>query len=255
MTSYALNEATGVSEIGFPEFTAKLVTDVFEALVNANLTQMEAYTELSKTMEDGLQAYINNTKNDVPPEAILELLTEKFPSVSKDSSPTVTDASALNSLVKPETPYTDETNFTGEIWTGLLDSLSAVIAQNKFTLLQNMVKQGMLRLVVDNGTIETSLTFDASSTASTYENVTDFERTNTKTTRRGSVGARLFGFFGGSSSNKTTRTTFNVSTAQSRSTNLDNTNVQITGGIKINFSTDYLKLLETNEETKSIDDK
>ncbi|WP_413699982.1 hypothetical protein ACLKMH_22115 [Psychromonas sp. KJ10-10] len=79
MTSYALGEATGVSEIGFPEFTAKLVTDVFEALVNANLTQMEAYTELSTTMEDGLEAYINNTKNDVPPEAILELLTEKFP--------------------------------------------------------------------------------------------------------------------------------------------------------------------------------
>ncbi|WP_413699981.1 hypothetical protein ACLKMH_22110 [Psychromonas sp. KJ10-10] len=115
------------------------------------------------------------------------------------------DASALNELVKPDTAYTEETNFTGEIWTGLLDSLSAVIAQNKFTLLQNMVKQGMLRLVVDNGTIETSLTFDASSTASTYENVTDFERTNTKSTRRGSVGARLFGFFGTSNSNKTTR--------------------------------------------------
>lgn len=35
-----------------PEFTAKLVTDTFEVLVNANLTQMEAYSELLEVTGD-----------------------------------------------------------------------------------------------------------------------------------------------------------------------------------------------------------
>ena len=259
MTSYAMQEATAVSEIGFPEFTAKLVTDVFEALINANLTQMEAYTELSKTMQDGLTAYINNTKNDVPAEAILELLIAKFPSATKNSKLSEEDAEGLNALVKPILPpakenadgtttetvtYKSNMTLSDDVWTGLLDNVASVISQNKYTLLQNMVKQGMLRLVVDNGTIETNLTFDASSTTTDYKNITDFDRGTTKSVGRGSMGAKLFGFFGASASKKTTTTTFNVSTTQKKVITNDDTNVEITGRVKINFSTDYLKLLE-----------
>ncbi len=38
-TSAAVTEAARLDEIGFPEFTCKLVTDVFDALVSANIRQ------------------------------------------------------------------------------------------------------------------------------------------------------------------------------------------------------------------------
>ncbi len=36
-TELAVTQAARLNEIGFPEFTAKLITDTFDALVAANL--------------------------------------------------------------------------------------------------------------------------------------------------------------------------------------------------------------------------
>ena len=39
-TSTAVTEATRLTDIGFPEFTAKLVKDVFDVLLAATLTHV-----------------------------------------------------------------------------------------------------------------------------------------------------------------------------------------------------------------------
>ena len=52
----AVELATHLPEIGFPEFTTKLVSDVFDSLIASNLRQTEAYVELlkqtGKTLKD-----------------------------------------------------------------------------------------------------------------------------------------------------------------------------------------------------------
>ena len=40
-TSAAVTEAARLGEIGFPEFTAKLITDTFDALVSANCARLK----------------------------------------------------------------------------------------------------------------------------------------------------------------------------------------------------------------------
>ena len=254
MTDNALND------IGFTEFTAKLVTDVFEALVDANLTQMEAYSALSSATQEGLTTYINNTKNDVPTEAILDFLTEKFPSATEGGKLTASDAKGLNALLtnikKTEakensketqaevvevTTYETNTKLTSGGWDKLLDNVASVISQNKYSLLQEMVKQGMLRLVVDNGTIETRLNFDVSSERNTNIEVRNYTRDNFKTKRKGRISGRLFGF-GGSTSTKSTRKSLRVTTAKMEKNGSDKISTKIFGGVTINFSTDYLKL-------------
>ena len=45
-TELAITQAARLNEIGFPESTAKLIIDTFDALVAANLRQTQAYVEL-----------------------------------------------------------------------------------------------------------------------------------------------------------------------------------------------------------------
>ena len=43
--SDTIDQARRLDEIGFPEFTAKLINSTFEALIVANLRQVESYIE------------------------------------------------------------------------------------------------------------------------------------------------------------------------------------------------------------------
>jgi len=45
-TDLAVTQAGRLNEMGFPEFTAKLITDTFDALIAANMRQTQAYIEL-----------------------------------------------------------------------------------------------------------------------------------------------------------------------------------------------------------------
>jgi len=76
----AVEQAAKVSEIGFPEFTAKLVTDVFDALVGANIRQTEAYMELVDQVAKTLSQYINDTRDDISGAEILQFLAAVLPS-------------------------------------------------------------------------------------------------------------------------------------------------------------------------------
>ena len=78
-TSAAVTEAARLDEIGFPEFTAKLITDTFDALVSANLRQTEAYIELVQSVAKSLKEYINDTHEDISGEELLRFLAAVLP--------------------------------------------------------------------------------------------------------------------------------------------------------------------------------
>ena len=66
----AIENATRLSEINFPEFTAKLITDTFNAITASYIDQMAQYVNLLQLVGQSLQDYINATRDDISADEI-----------------------------------------------------------------------------------------------------------------------------------------------------------------------------------------
>jgi hypothetical protein len=66
----AIENATRLSEINFPEFTAKLITDTFNAITASYIDQMAQYVNLLQLVGQSLQDYINATRDDINADEI-----------------------------------------------------------------------------------------------------------------------------------------------------------------------------------------
>ena len=86
----AMGAATRLGEIGFVEFTTKLVSDVFDTLVASNLRQQQAFIELLQATSKSLTSYINETKDDIGPGEIMQVLTAIAP--RNTETPTTSDS-------------------------------------------------------------------------------------------------------------------------------------------------------------------
>jgi len=182
----AINTATQLDEIGFTEFTTKLVSDVFDTLIASNIQQQEAYVELLAAVAKSLSEFITDTKDDIGPAELLPFLAAVLPPADLDGADDLSrvaegqtltndDVEALNAAV--EVPGTNNDNKVAlqlatddddpipkrtlikDDVSAIMDAVAVRIAANKYTLLQGMVNQGLLRLVVENGKIETRLNF------------------------------------------------------------------------------------------------
>jgi hypothetical protein len=249
-TAVAVNQAARLGEIGFPEFTCKLVTDVFNALIAANITQTKAYVELLQAVSKSLSDYINDTKDDISGEMILQFLANVLPDDTDKSGTKVrvgatldtSDAEKLNkALVVPgvvDTPGITASPISDK---SALDTILEVVAKriaaDKYTLLQQMVKLGVLRLVVEHGTIETKLTFTTYG-SSFYESQKSNYNTKAFSVRASTGTGGLTSLFVKASAS-TSFNTLTVSTAKETNRDISGSQVQIYGHVQIDFKTDY----------------
>ena len=251
-------EAAKIDEIGFPEFTAKLITDTFDALVSANMRQTEAYIELVQSVASTLEVFINETSDDISGEELLQFLSRVVPNDPDSSDPqtkvrvgqtlSTPEEDALNAaLTLPdEAGVTDnnEVATTTQIddaqFNAILDAVARRISANRYDLLKEMVKQGILRLVVENGLIETRLTFSAYASSFYQKNADSYQRTNYTRKSRGGTGP-IMSLFGNYSS-RTSRSSVSVRTTKETHRDISGSRVQIFGMVRINFKTDYLPL-------------
>jgi hypothetical protein len=249
-TSVAVSEATRLGEIKFPEFTTKLITDVFDALIAANIRQTQAYIELLQAVSKSLSEYVNDTKDDISGEMILQFLAKVLPDSEDPSGTKVrvgatlssTDAETLNNAVTvPEVqdspgiaaaPISDQNALDA-----ILMAVAKRIAADKYSLLKEMVKMGVLRLVVEHGVIETKLTFNTygstfyESTKNNYNSKAFSVRASAKTGGLASLWVKA--------SASTSFNTLNVSTAKETNRDISGSQVQIYGHVQIDFKTDY----------------
>ena len=130
----------------------------------------------------------------------------------------------------------------------IYDSVAEVIAGNKYALLQEMVKLGVLRLVVERGVIRTALSFTTWETeqksASSYDHhktvVTD--RKVDRNRRAGGIVGLMRSRTMAKERSKTRD--LRVATSQESSSSSQGTNIVITGGVEIYFKTDYLPVAQ-----------
>src|SRR5437667_977251 len=66
----AVENAWRLSEIGFPEFTAQLITDTFNAITSSYLNQTSQFIAVVQAVSQTLQDYINNTVDDIPADEV-----------------------------------------------------------------------------------------------------------------------------------------------------------------------------------------
>ena len=122
------------------------------------------------------------------------------------------------------------------------NAIASLIASNKYGLLQTMAKQGVMRLVVTEGEIETKITF------STWNNTSSSSETGFKKSLRDKIKTKnkikggIFGFFGAKKKKKHTTKTITVNTAKSYQRDSSGTRVNIFGRVLIRFKTDYATL-------------
>lgn len=262
----AVDNATRLSEIGFPEFTAKLITDTFNAITQSYIEQMAQYMNVLQVVAQTLEVYIENTEDDISADEIGVFLVAlgglndtalNFLLGDSTTAGTLTtaEAGAINAAVAlpPAAGASSAPATNGALTSARRDTIATAIARriavNKYDLLQTMVRQGVLRLVVDNGTIETRLTFTTYGQAVSSSSKTN--RSRHEDSRAGAFGAgggfgalAGSGGLGGGAGGGSTSSASNIKVSTSKESHRDVTGsrVQIFGRVKLNFKTDFLPL-------------
>jgi hypothetical protein len=265
--SSAITNATRLDEIGFPEFTAKLITDTFNAITSSYIEQTAQYINLVQAVSKTLQDFINETVDDISADeigaflvALGSLSDSTLDFLLGDSAAggtlSATEATALTNAVALSPAAGTATG--SAITSGALsntkrqtisDAIARRIANNRFDLLQTMVRQGILRLYVDNGTIETRLTFTTYGSAVKSSSQSNRERLE-EASASGNVFGGGFGVagglggggFGGAFGGAKTASSLSVSTSSKTNRDVSGSRVQIFGRVKLNFKTDLLPL-------------
>jgi hypothetical protein len=262
----AVENATRLSEIGFPEFTAQLITDTFNAITSSYLNQTAQYIGVVQAVSQTLQDYINNTADDISADEIGAFLlgigglnddalnfllgdSTAAASLSAPEAAAINNAVALPAAAGSSTAPASSGNLTSTKKQTIAQAIARRVANNKYDLLQTMVRQGVLRLYVDNGIIETRLTFTtygeavSSSSASTRKRLEDNRSSGFGAAGGfgGIVGNTLLGF-GGAGGFAKSSSSLAVSTSQATQRDVSGSRVQIFGRVRLNFKTDLLPL-------------
>jgi hypothetical protein len=128
-------------------------------------------------------------------------------------------------------------------YTEIRNSVAALICSNKYSLLQTMVKQGMMRLVVTEGEIETKITFSTWNNSVSGSEESNSVKTKNKSASNNFSGGGILGIFKGKRSfSRDVNKVLTVNTAKSYQRDSSGTRVDIFGRVLIKFKTDYLPL-------------
>jgi len=100
---YAIDMATQVDEIEFPRLVSDLINGVFGALIDAEITQQEAFADLLSKVSKELTQYINETKLEQSDDEILSYLEDLpafiVPPVEPSTNAAIADQTAGDEYV------------------------------------------------------------------------------------------------------------------------------------------------------------
>lgn len=256
---------TPLESIGFAEFTTNLILKIFDGLVAANLAQTEAYIHLVQTLSKTLSEFVSDSKSQISGTEVLQFLAPFLPKDETglpiaivDGGTLGADVSALNLALMlasgdgGATKGTDNSTtvadnkvaMTTAIATGgadiLFDAVARRLAANKYSLLKEMVKQGLLRMVVPQGLIEARLTYTATTSSFLQSNAATYDSKQFNFAAQAQTGTALARWVKASAS--TSYTSVSVKTTNQTQQDYSGSVVNVFGLVRIEFKTDYLPL-------------
>jgi hypothetical protein len=266
--------ASQLDNIGFPEFTANLINSVYDALLSGTLKQMEAYQELLSSVSKTLREFQEANYSEVTIAEAQDWLVQNFPVTYTDSNGQEHKVSKIGavlvagvmeigkldeSVLSNSLTYNDIKdgndpdlgklkNLLGNDLAGdftesttydeLITAIRKKIAGNRYTILKEMVKLGIMRLFVKEAEIETKLTFSVSVTEMQGQN--NYAYTNSSFSAGisgGGVIKKVFNISGHLSYSKV-----NVRTSSSWARTLGTASADIMGRVLVKLQSDFIQL-------------
>ena len=272
----ALVEKGQLGDIGFVEFTVNLISGVIDALISANSKQIRDFIELLEDSAKTLEEYTKNYAADHTPPGIgtiadgtaltsaqITAVAELVPDVKvSSSSGAVTDYQLLDNNGAPNTSAlvtvgstTTAGAFSGTgtsadpfkvavgVGTPLDTALKAALAEaasNEHQLLQQMVKMGFSRIILDSGVIETRLTFNASTSSSNVSTTSSVQSQQVGVSGTASTRGKLAKFVALTVNASYSKVSVNMANQVHR--DVTGSSVQIFGRVELHLKSDYMPL-------------
>jgi hypothetical protein len=257
-----------VKKVDFPMFVSGLIQNVFQAIVDSSIQQMQAYGELlanvAKTVDQFAQDNItgNNARDWLAgrfPDDLEVSTPDEMSSGFAEGETTPPPAPVLTvkgedpeaSLKKISTelnlpkPLTDLSNEEDE--QRLVMAARLQLARQRQQMLSSMVMLGINRIVVTDGLINAKVVFDmrASDVARRQASASMYDKSQLSNTT--SVSAKYGGWFTPVSANVNSTTSYDhVATVESSvnesSESKAELKAKLSGEVRVNFKSDYFPM-------------
>ncbi len=246
-----------VGSVDFPAFVGGLIQNVFQAIVNASIQQMQAYAEMLKSVAQTVDQF---GQDNISLNNARDWLVERFPGqLDLDESGAGEEGGGprikvigedeqrvhgeLNTTLQPQQPFTDISDPEQE--TRLVSAARLQMARSRQQLLASMVLLGINRIVVTDGAINAKVVFDlkASDQAQREARASLYDSKSSSNVNKTAAGAH-FGWGAAASSNvneQRHRTTVSSSVDESSESKAE-VKAKLTGEVRVNFKSDYLPM-------------
>jgi hypothetical protein len=254
-----------VGDTGFVEFTVNLITGVMDALVAANTRQIQSFVDLVEESSQTLQQYTaaqqtalvgtatiatTSTLTADQVRALANLLPTILgvPLLTADGAPNTAAAVAATQTqpAAPAGPFITSTSNTAlfsprdALYAAALQAALSAIAGSQYQALQQMVKMGFSRIVLDSGVIETRLTFTTHASSSNQSTAAQLQTQQLGATASLSTQGKLAKYVSLSASANYSKLSVNMANQVHR--DITGSSVQIFGRVELRLKSDYMPL-------------
>ena len=246
-----------IGSVDFPKFVGGLIQNVFQAIVSASIQQMQAYSEMLKSVAQTVDQFAQDNISD---NNTRDWLVDKFPdqldldesgAQEEGGSPRVvpkgedSDAllTAVNQQFRPLQPITDLSDPEQEA--RLVNAAKLQMARVRQQMLASMMILGINRIVITDGAINAKVLFElkASDQAKRRARASLYDADSSKNTNTTAAGAS-WGWGGAASVNENIQehVTTVSSSVDENSESKAEVKAKLRGEVRVNFKSDYFPM-------------
>lgn len=234
-----------LNAIAFPSFVADLIKGTFQAIINATIQQMEAYSTLLANVAKTVDQFMADNISD---NNARDWLVNAYPSLFKlelgDEGAKVKVRDGADDQAKPDFKATlgieESVDLSDEeAEAKLVPAARRYLARSRHQLLSTMMLMGINRIVVTSGRIAAKMGFHIQAQdKGQAESASQFDFSHQS---RIGFGGGLAGLFGGPSGESTTSVAYVSSTKKGSSDSID-VSADLTGEVDLKFKSDYFPM-------------
>lgn len=254
VTQGAENFKKYIGAVDFPDFVGGLIQNVFQAIVNASIQQMNAYGQMLKSVAQTVDQFAsdNITANNARDWLVDKYAGDLSLGSDDDGGPQIAIAnedkadsvlSRMNQDMQLAEPVTDlsDTDQEGR----LVQAARMQMARSRQQLLASMVILGINRIVVTDGAINAKVVFDfrASDTAQRTAGASLFDQQSSMNRNKSAGGVNFgWGAAGTTNVNEQRHVTTVSSSVDEKSESQQEMKAKLTGEVRVNFKSDYFPM-------------
>lgn len=250
----ATNFKNFVGAVDFPKFVGGLIQNVFQAIVDASIQQMEAYADLLKAVAQTVDQFaadnisMNNARDWLsqrfPEDLDIDANGEDGPRIAvKGEDDAEAKAKKVSNELQLAQPVDDLSDPEQE--GRLVMAARMQMARSRQQMLSSMVMLGINRIVVTDGLINAKVVFNfrASDDAKRDAKASLYDR-DSSYNKNTSVAGAHFGWGGAASANTNVQSHMTTvsSSVDETSNSSQEMKAKLTGEVRVNFKSDYFPM-------------